>query len=63
MDKEVDVSILKSYHWDCPRCGQYNVQKIGLDHDLKQLVCHECGIEINFISQNKCCGVWIYKEI
>jgi len=61
--KEVDVSIRKSYDWDCPRCGQHNIQRVWIDDELNHLVCHECGAEINFISQVENCGEWIYKEI
>ena len=59
MEHKVDVSIFKSYNWDCPRCGQFNKTDIGLNEELNSLICEGCGAEIKYNQKDG----WTWEEL
>lgn len=54
---KVDVSILKTHIWDCPKCGGFNKKNIELNKEINHLDCNDCGAEINYNVKNG----WIWE--
>ena len=58
MDHKVDVLIVKSYNWDCPKCGGFNHKTSGLNEEINSFTCECCGAEIKYNVKDG----WIWEE-
>lgn len=58
--KAVDVSIFKSYNWDCPRCKAFNKRTVGPNEDKDILACQYCGAQVKYIIDPV--NDWVFEE-
>lgn len=58
--KKVDVSIFKSYNWDCPRCGAFNNKQAGPNEDKHTLICKFCGAQVKYFKG--AVNDWFFEE-
>ena len=58
--KAVDVSIFKTYNWDCPRCNAFNKKIIHFNIDIDILVCQYCGAQVEYSTDPV--DDWVFEE-